>query len=107
MDKDIPTSSIHITIKNDERIPTDDVINQFSYSMYVDKRKPVNSEEKVSPSNHADAPAKEVAQQNIMEWVDDSKATNCYSCDTEFTMFTRRHHCRYCGKIFCHNCYRP
>ena len=29
MDKDIPTSSIHITIKNEDRVPTEDAINQF------------------------------------------------------------------------------
>lgn len=94
-------SSIHITIKNDKE-PTEESINQFSYSMYVDKRKPLNTS---SSSDGSETPAKmEVAQQNIMEWVDDSKATNCYACETEFSLFTRRHHCRYCGKIFCHNC---
>lgn len=28
----------------------------------------------------------------------------CYECDTPFTMFRRRHHCRVCGQIFCNNC---
>ncbi|CAN0515909.1 unnamed protein product, partial [Laminaria digitata] len=28
----------------------------------------------------------------------------CYGCHTPFTMFRRRHHCRVCGQIFCHNC---
>ncbi|CAN0078455.1 unnamed protein product [Sphacelaria rigidula] len=28
----------------------------------------------------------------------------CYECDTMFTMFRRRHHCRVCGQIFCHHC---
>lgn len=28
---------------------------------------------------------------------------NC-SCRTEFGVFTRKHHCRACGQIFCDKC---
>ncbi|CAN0546473.1 unnamed protein product [Ectocarpus sp. 12 AP-2014] len=28
----------------------------------------------------------------------------CYGCNSPFTMFRRRHHCRVCGQIFCHTC---
>ncbi len=75
-------------------------IEQFSYSMIIDKKKPnirnsPNTTEKIY---------KNVEQQDIINWVDDSKATNCYQCETEFTFFTRKHHCRYCGKIFCSKC---
>lgn len=39
------------------------------------------------------------------QWVPDSYAANCTSCHLPFRPFTRlRHHCRLCGKIFCHNC---
>jgi hypothetical protein len=38
-------------------------------------------------------------------WVQDKKtATNCADCAKKFTMCRRRHHCRACGKIFCHAC---
>jgi hypothetical protein len=37
-------------------------------------------------------------------WQLDSDAPNCTGCDTEFTFFTRRHHCRACGKVFCDKC---
>lgn len=37
-------------------------------------------------------------------WVDDKTVTECYNCRQEFYMFRRRHHCRLCGRIFCHNC---
>jgi SH3 domain-containing YSC84-like protein 1 len=30
--------------------------------------------------------------------------TNCHRCSVGFTLLERKHHCRYCGKIFCHNC---
>lgn len=37
-------------------------------------------------------------------WVDDSKVKNCYDCETAFSVFVRKHHCRVCGRIFCGNC---
>lgn len=38
------------------------------------------------------------------EWQPDSQAKKCNSCSVSFTLFNRRHHCRYCGLIFCLNC---
>jgi len=38
------------------------------------------------------------------EWVPDAMSTFCTKCRTPFSVMTRRHHCRHCGKIFCHNC---
>ena len=38
------------------------------------------------------------------KWVKDSQVNQCYTCDQSFTMLLRRHHCRQCGKIFCHWC---
>lgn len=35
------------------------------------------------------------------EWKD---GDNCYTCRITFTTFTRKHHCRRCGQIFCHKC---
>jgi hypothetical protein len=37
-------------------------------------------------------------------WIDDRMASNCYNCKVEFTFMIRRHHCRYCGNIFCYSC---
>lgn len=34
----------------------------------------------------------------------DCKVTECFNCCSEFGMFNRKHHCRACGRIFCHNC---
>ena len=28
----------------------------------------------------------------------------CYECDSQFTIFNRRHHCRICGRVFCGRC---
>ena len=37
-------------------------------------------------------------------WVRDKDATSCWRCDQPFTMTLRRHHCRWCGGIFCAKC---
>lgn len=37
-------------------------------------------------------------------WMPDQLCKHCYSCDTPFTVFRRRHHCRLCGQVFCSSC---
>lgn len=38
-------------------------------------------------------------------WVVDGDAPRCLSCRAAFTtLFRRRHHCRACGKLICHEC---
>ena len=37
------------------------------------------------------------------DWVDDKKVMSCQYCMHDFTFTRRRHHCRKCGKIFCHD----
>jgi len=37
-------------------------------------------------------------------WEFDAEQSRCSSCQQGFHAFNRRHHCRLCGKIFCHNC---
>ena len=34
----------------------------------------------------------------------DQSCRVCYECDSQFTLFNRRHHCRLCGRIFCGKC---
>ena len=38
------------------------------------------------------------------EWLPDDAADNCMRCGEEFSFFTRKHHCRQCGQIFCGKC---
>jgi FYVE zinc finger len=40
----------------------------------------------------------------IRHWRHDTVSEKCQGCQTAFTFFTRRHHCRRCGKIFCNTC---
>ncbi|KAL3632105.1 hypothetical protein CASFOL_025089 [Castilleja foliolosa] len=37
-------------------------------------------------------------------WMPDQSCPVCYECDSQFTLFNRRHHCRLCGRIFCSKC---
>lgn len=37
-------------------------------------------------------------------WMPDSSCRVCYECDSQFTIFNRRHHCRLCGRVFCAKC---
>lgn len=37
-------------------------------------------------------------------WMPDQSCRVCYDCDSQFTLFNRRHHCRHCGRIFCAKC---
>ncbi|KAM7256101.1 hypothetical protein ACFE04_011842 [Oxalis oulophora] len=37
-------------------------------------------------------------------WMPDQSVRVCYECDSQFTVFNRRHHCRLCGRIFCAKC---
>lgn len=48
---------------------------------------------------------KEVLEVEPPEWLRDSSATACMQCSAPFTALTRgRHHCRFCGGVFCRGC---
>uniref|UniRef100_A0A7S3PHE7 FYVE-type domain-containing protein n=2 Tax=Aplanochytrium stocchinoi TaxID=215587 RepID=A0A7S3PHE7_9STRA len=40
----------------------------------------------------------------FIHWVPDYAVTGCASCERDFRVYRRRHHCRYCGNVFCHYC---
>lgn len=37
-------------------------------------------------------------------WMNDSFVSDCLNCFKPFTPFRRKHHCRFCGQIFCAEC---
>jgi hypothetical protein len=41
---------------------------------------------------------------SILQWMQDSESAVCTACQTPFSLFTRRHHCRGCGKLVCASC---
>ncbi|GMY36522.1 sh3 domain-containing protein [Fagus crenata] len=48
---------------------------------------------------------KEVLEAEPPDWLPDSSTTICMQCTAPFTALTRgRHHCRFCGGVFCRAC---
>jgi hypothetical protein len=39
-----------------------------------------------------------------VKWMPDSAVSECSLCRRKFTAMRRKHHCRRCGHIFCHQC---
>lgn len=37
-------------------------------------------------------------------WMPDESCRVCYECDSQFTLFNRRHHCRHCDRVFYGKC---
>ena len=51
-----------------------------------------------------DAARKLPVCENPLTWIKDDRVKNCPSCRAEFSLLTRKHHCRSCGNIFCYAC---
>lgn len=84
------TESLENSLDSPETSPKmsySDIGKNMSYSIYVDK-KPHMYEHK----------------RRIKKWVPDESVKKCNKCNTEFTFYTRKHHCRVCGKIYCYSC---
>jgi len=45
-------------------------------------------------------------QSDIVWWLRDEAAPECFFCRREFALNRRRHHCRLCGLLFCSTCCR-
>mmetsp|Transcript_12045 Transcript_12045/g.23563 ORF Transcript_12045/g.23563 Transcript_12045/m.23563 type:complete len:286 (+) Transcript_12045:650-1507(+) len=48
--------------------------------------------------------SREMRRSMIAPWVPDAEARACARCDSQFTFFFRRHHCRCCGEVVCGTC---
>jgi len=49
-------------------------------------------------------PSRSDTRPRLPPWVPDSQQSACKSCEVNFTVFRRKHHCRNCGDIFCVKC---
>jgi hypothetical protein len=61
-------------------------------------------EDDLKTQNKMNGNDKHKQSDSILEWMPDNITTNCSKCNILFTFINRKHHCRYCGKIFCGKC---
>lgn len=45
-----------------------------------------------------------IEDRRMRAWIDDSVVDRCFRCLAAFSFYKRKHHCRMCGRIFCHGC---
>ncbi|XP_067122105.1 FYVE and coiled-coil domain-containing protein 1-like isoform X2 [Centruroides vittatus] len=53
---------------------------------------------------HSDKLAHQQKIQVTDRWMEDGETNTCLGCKVTFSLIVRKHHCRLCGRIFCHNC---
>lgn len=74
---------------------------QMGYILEVYRNLKGNGFDFPPPDPHAAASAALVETMTAPEWTDGDV---CLRCRTPFTTFTRKHHCRNCGNVFCQQC---
>ncbi|CAK9800806.1 Rbsn [Anthophora quadrimaculata] len=52
----------------------------------------------------ADPVDRKVHERTIVPWIDEKDVKLCPSCAKSFHVARRKHHCRLCGAVMCHNC---
>jgi hypothetical protein len=77
-------------------------ISDMMNSVYIDDSS--RSVQSLSLMQSSISILKSLRRKKIYRPVDDKTVTHCYNCGIAFTVFNRRHHCRACGRIFCHSC---
>lgn len=68
-------------------------MNEISFSVIIDKPKKCGSITNLISINDSN-----------VNWSKDELINECESCKKEFSLLLRKHHCRYCGNIFCSKC---
>ncbi|KAK2585898.1 hypothetical protein KPH14_010486 [Odynerus spinipes] len=51
-----------------------------------------------------DPAVRKVYERSIVPWIDETDVKLCPTCAKSFHVARRKHHCRLCGAIMCHNC---
>ena len=73
-------------------------MDDLAYSVFIEKQHSKNKESKdVEPLRYT-------LPKIMHSWQDDNSTNQCYNCSGTFSLMNRRHHCRFCGKIFCGSC---
>lgn len=111
----IPSSPIATRLNTTDTIPIGNY-DRMDSSSYNDKYPPSVSRLDTTPMSMASSPQIDSRKGgndfNVPPtapskklWVSDSEVMKCMCCNTSrFSMFNRRHHCRRCGRVVCHDC---
>src|SRR5437016_5019869 len=94
------------TIKNNNQSTFIKSINQSNFIKSINQSTNIKSTEQLSLVNmeNLDCAASVAMLNKNNVWVNDSMVSYCHNCKIEFGFIIRKHHCRYCGNIFCNNC---
>ena len=76
------------------------ILTDLSVSMFLDSDKDLSPTLKDNYLRFSS----DLNERKRYNWVKDDTINNCQNCNTLFTILLRKHHCRYCGKIFCYKC---
>ena len=57
-----------------------------------------------SKQNEDEEEEEKEAEHKKPQWVEGKGCSVCHECQSRFTLFRRKHHCRSCGQIFCDEC---
>ncbi|XP_065830918.1 myotubularin-related protein 4-like isoform X3 [Oscarella lobularis] len=74
------------------------------YSRAYDDQDSGSTESESSPIDSSPWEAVDKDEATPTRWVPDHAQTRCSGCHAYFWLAKRRHHCRSCGKLFCHYC---
>ncbi|XP_054730884.1 myotubularin-related protein 4 isoform X2 [Anastrepha obliqua] len=92
-----PSCNVAQTNANDEQCSAMDNIENASICSWE------AVEDRSAPSSSASSSIQQPSTTSVL-WVPDHAVKRCTSCQVEFWIGRRRHHCRSCGQIFCADC---
>lgn len=73
-------------------------MDELAYSVFIENQHSKNRKNKTVE------PLRYTLPKMVHKWQDDSTVSQCYNCSGNFGFMNRKHHCRFCGKIFCGKC---
>ncbi len=99
-------SEAELSNMNDLKAWSNDVnvvtINDMMNSVYIDDSS--RGAQSLSMMQSSLSILKSLRRKKLYRPVDDNTVVSCYKCGVNFSMMTRKHHCRACGRIFCYYC---
>lgn len=66
---------------------------EMAYSIFLEQKHDEETE-----------PLRYTLPRRVYKWIEDDTVASCYNCNQGFSLLVRKHHCRFCGKIFCATC---